>query len=143
MAAPVRQIAKWLGAEPKNEFDLAQIVRKGLPLAIQSVFLSQGMTKDEFHLIVIPQRTFRHRTERLNKGLKEVLTPDESDKALRAARVLTLTERVFANHDKAFSWMRKAKKRFNGETPMEMLQTEAGARLVEQMLIQVDEGMFA
>jgi hypothetical protein len=26
---------------------------------------------------------------------------------------------------------------------MEMLQTEAGARLVEQMLIQLDEGMFA
>jgi hypothetical protein len=24
-----------------------------------------------------------------------------------------------------------------------MLQTEAGARLVEQMLIQLDEGMFA
>jgi hypothetical protein len=39
--------------------------------------------------------------------------------------------------------MRKTKKRFNGETPMEMLQTEAGARLVEQMLIQLDEGMFA
>jgi putative toxin-antitoxin system antitoxin component (TIGR02293 family) len=143
MVAPVRQIAEWLGAKPRNEFDLARIVRKGLPLTIQSVFLSHGMTKEEFYMIVIPHRTFRHRTERLNKGLPEVLTPDESDKALRAARVLSLAEQVFANRDKAFSWMRKAKKRFNGETPMEMLQTEAGARLVEQMLIQVDEGMFA
>ena len=143
MAALMRQIAEWLGEEPKNEFDLAQIVRKGLPLTVQAVFLSHGMTKDEFHLIVIPHRTFRHRTERRNKGIEEVLTPDESDKAVRAARVLALAESVFANRDKAFSWMRKAKKRFNGETPMEMLQTEAGARLVEQMLIQLDEGMFA
>ena len=143
MSAQVRQIAEWLGEEPKNEFELAQIVRKGLPLTVQAAFLSHGMTKEEFHLIVIPHRTFRHRTERRNKGIEEVLTPDESDKAVRAARVLALAERVFANRDKAFSWMRKAKKRFNGETPMEMLQTEAGARLVEQMLIQVDEGMFA
>jgi uncharacterized protein (DUF2384 family) len=39
--------------------------------------------------------------------------------------------------------MRKPKKRFEGDTSMNMLQTEAGARLVEQMLIQLDEGMFA
>ncbi len=143
MAAQVQQIAEWLGEKFGSEFDLAQIVRKGLPLTVQSVLLSHGMTKDEFHLIVIPHRTFRHRTERRNKGIEEVLTPDESDKAVRAARALALAERVFANREKAFSWMRRAKKRFHGETPMEMLQTEAGARLVEQMLIQVDEGMFA
>jgi putative toxin-antitoxin system antitoxin component (TIGR02293 family) len=114
------------------------------PAAYRSVsLLSHSMTKDEFYSIVISHRTFRHRTERRNRGIEEVLTPDESDKAVRAARVLTLAEHVFANRDKAFSWMRQAKKRFNGETPMEMLQTEAGARLVEQMLIQVDEGMFA
>lgn len=143
MGVQVRQIAEWLGADPKSEFDLAQIVRRGLPLETQAIFISHGMTRDEFHLIVIPHRTFRHRTERLNKGLGEVLTPDESDKALRAARVLALAERVFANREKAFSWMRKAKNRFEGESPMQMLQTEAGARLVEQMLIQLDEGMFA
>ena len=143
MAAQVQQIAEWLGEKPRNDFDLAQIVRKGLPLTVQAAFLSHGMTKDEFHLIVIPHRTFRHRTERRNRGIEEVLTPDESDKAVRAARVLALAEGICADRDKAFSWMRKAKKRFQGETPMEMLQTEAGARLVEQMLIQVDEGMFA
>jgi putative toxin-antitoxin system antitoxin component (TIGR02293 family) len=143
MAVPVYRIAEWLGAEPRTDFELAQIVRRGLPLRTQASFLSHGMTKDEFHLIVIPLRTFRHRQERLNKGLDELLSPDESDKAVRAARVMALAERVFANRDKALSWMRKAKKRFEGETPMQMLQTEAGARLVEQMLIQLDEGMFA
>ena len=143
MSAQAKLVGEWLGTESKNEFDLAQIVRRGLPLKTQSSLVSHGMTKDEFHLIVIPLRTFRHRTERLNKGLGEVLTADESDKALRAARVLALAERVFGQRDKALSWMRTAKKRFQGETPMGMLQTEAGARLVEQMLIQIDEGMFA
>ena len=142
MAMQVAEVAEWLGAEPRSELDLTQIVRRGLPLTTQAIFLSHGVTKDEFYSIVIPLRTFRHRTERLNKGRDEVLTADESDKALRAARIFTLAERVFADRDKAFAWLRKSKKRFGGETPMQMLQTEAGARMVEQALIQVDEGMF-
>jgi len=139
----VRKISEWLGEKPMTEFEMAQVVRRGLPLTTQTTFLEHGLTKDEFHSIVIPLRTFRHRKERLNRGLKEVLTPDESDKAMRAARVLALAEQVFANREKALAWMRKPKKRFEGETPMDLLQTEAGARLVEQMLIQIDEGMFA
>ncbi len=142
MTAQACRVADWLGTKSKTELGLAQTVRHGLPLNTQAALLSHGLTREEFHLIVIPQRTFRHRTERLNKGLAEVLSSDESDKALRAARVLSLAENVFASRDKALSWMRQSKKRFEGETPMTMLQTEAGARLVEQMLIQIDEGMF-
>lgn len=143
MGALVSTIAEWLGTKPASEYELAQIVRRGLPLETQEVLLSHGMTREEFYSIIIPHRTFRHRTERRNKGLQEVLTPDESDKALRAARVLATAERVFANRGKALSWMRQPKKRFGGQAPMQMLQSEAGGRLVEQMLIQVDEGMFA
>lgn len=143
MAAHVQHIAEWLGETPKSDLDLARIVRRGLPLTVQSAFLSHGVTRDEFHQIVIPHRTYRHRIERRNKGIEEHLTPDESDKAVRAARILALAERVFAHRDKALSWMRIAKKRFDGQSPMEMLQTEAGAGLVEQMLLQIDEGMLA
>jgi hypothetical protein len=35
MAASAQQIAEWLGAKPRNDFDLAQIVRRGLPLVCQ------------------------------------------------------------------------------------------------------------
>jgi uncharacterized protein (DUF2384 family) len=43
----------------------------------------------------------------------------------------------------ALDWLRTAKRRFEGRTPIQMLSTEAGGRLVEQMLIQIDQGMFA
>ena len=138
-----QKVSEWLGEKPMSEFDLARVVLRGLPLTTQAIFLRHGITKDEFHRIVIPLRTYRHRKERLNRGENEMLTPDESDKAVRAARVLALAERVFANRNKALSWMRKPKKRFDGETPMDMLRTEAGGRLVEERLIQVDEGIFA
>ena len=143
MATAAQEIAGWLGTKSESEYDLAQSVRHGLSLELQGAFLAQGLTREEFHRIVIPQRTFRHRTERRNKGLQEVLSPEESDKAVRAARVLALAERVFAARDKALSWMRQPKKRFHGDTPMTMLETETGARLVEQMLLQIDDGMFA
>ncbi len=136
-------IIDWLGAESANDYELIQNVRHGLALETQNSLLAHGMTRDEFHRIVIPQRTFRHRTERRNRGLQEVLSPEESDRAVRAARTLVLAERVFAEREKAFSWMRQPKKRFHGDTPMTMLETETGARLVEQMLVQVDDGMFA
>ncbi len=136
-------VIDWLGAESANDYELAQSVRHGLALETQNSLLAHGLTRDEFFRIVIPQRTFRHRTERRNRGLQEVLSPEESDKAVRAARILSLAERVFAEREKALSWMRQPKKRFHGDTPMTMLETETGARLVEQMLIQVDDGMFA
>ncbi|MBV9033783.1 MAG: DUF2384 domain-containing protein [Acidobacteriaceae bacterium] len=138
MAAWLQNIGDWLGQSVRTELELAQAVRRRLPTEVITAFLTHGLTKDEFHEIVIPLRTFKHRRTRV-----ESLSIDESDKALRAARVLARAEGVFSNREKALSWMRKPKKRFGGETPMQMLQTEAGARLIEQMLIQIDEGMFA
>jgi hypothetical protein len=59
MLAQVQTIAEWLGTDQLTEFELVQTVRQGLPLKTQAVFLSQGMTKDELRLIVIPKRTYR------------------------------------------------------------------------------------
>ena len=41
------------------------------------------------------------------------------------------------------SWMRAPKRRFESQSPLEMMRSEAGSRLVEEMLIQIEEGMFA
>jgi putative toxin-antitoxin system antitoxin component (TIGR02293 family) len=138
MPTVTQEIGDWVGEQVDDELDLPKAVHRGLPLSVLSRFLSHGLTNEEFHNIVIPARTFKHR-----KAKVMPLSMEESDKALRAARVLAFAERTFGNREKALSWMRKPKKRFEGESPMAMLKTEAGARLVEEMLLQVDEGMFA
>ncbi len=143
MAGMPESIGGYLGEEFSSDMELARIVRRGLPLGVQAALLSHGLTREEFHAIVISPRTLKHRRARAAKGAGRHLSSDESDKALRAARILALAERVFSSREKAFSWMRKPKIRFDGETPMQMLASEAGARLVEQMLLQVDEGMAA
>ena len=138
MSTMTHDIGDWLGEEIDSEIELAKAVNEGLPLSVFATFLKHGLTNEEFHKIVIPARTFKHRKAKVMS-----LSVDESDKALRAARVLAYAEKTFGSREKALSWMRKPKKRFEGEAPMQMLRTEAGARLVEEMLIQVDEGMFA
>ena len=136
--ASVENVAAWLGEKVRTDYDLARVVRRGLKLTVLNAFAARGVTKEEFHNIVIPARTYKHRKEN-----HQSLSVDESDKAVRSARVLAQAEQAFGNSGKALAWLRKPKARFEGETPMHMLETEAGARLVEEMLIQIDEGMFA
>jgi putative toxin-antitoxin system antitoxin component (TIGR02293 family) len=71
------------------------------------------------------------------------LTIDESDRAVRLARVVAQTESVFGNKDKALAWLRQPMKRFEGNTPIEMLASDVGSRMVEEALVQIDEGFFA
>jgi putative toxin-antitoxin system antitoxin component (TIGR02293 family) len=96
------------------------------------------MSYEEIYSFIIPRRTLVHR-----KGRRESLTHDESDRAVRMARITSLAEEVFGDDAKAGRWLRKAKSRFAGRSPLEMLRTEAGARLVEEMVLQLDYGFAA
>ena len=68
---------------------------------------------------------------------------DESDRLARVARIFELGVRVFGNPDKARRWLSKPKARFEEHSPIAMMRTELGGRQVEEMLYQIDEGMFA
>lgn len=71
------------------------------------------------------------------------LSKEESDKAVRVASVTAMAEQVFGGSERAWRWLRKTRRRFDGKTPIDMLATEAGSRLVEEMIAQIDDGMAA
>jgi putative toxin-antitoxin system antitoxin component (TIGR02293 family) len=134
-----RRIGVKLGVTPlRSDHDLARLVHARLPLASIEALSRHGMSDEEIYSFIIPRRTLVHRKTR-----RESLTHDESDRAVRMARVTSLAEEVFGDDAKASRWLRKAKSRFDGRSPMEMLRTEAGARLVEEMLLQLDYGFVA
>jgi|EndMetStandDraft_8_1072994.scaffolds.fasta_scaffold82292_3 putative toxin-antitoxin system antitoxin component (TIGR02293 family) len=93
---------------------------------------------DEIHALVVPKRTL---ARRLSDG--EPLTVEETDKAVRLARVDRLAANVFGDVAKAHRWLRKPKKALRGETPLAYLATEAGARVVEDMLHRINHGILA
>jgi putative toxin-antitoxin system antitoxin component (TIGR02293 family) len=134
----LQYIGHWLGVQPESELQLASLAETGLPTNVVRIMYDRGLSHSEVDSLVIPQRTLKHRRSR-----KENLSRDESDRAIRAARVLGLAERVLGSEDKALRWMREPKRRFEGRSPLQMCVTGAGSQLVEEMLVQIDEGMFA
>jgi putative toxin-antitoxin system antitoxin component (TIGR02293 family) len=97
-----------------------------------------GFAETELFELVLPRRTLAHRRAR-----GEPLTADESDRAVRLARVAALTEQVFGDVERARRWLRRPARRFGSRSPLQVMATEAGARLVEELLYQIDEGYFA
>lgn len=93
---------------------------------------------DEIFALIVPKRTL---ARRLSDG--EPLTVEETDKAVRLARVDRLAANVFGDVAKVHRWLRKPKRLLRGETPLAYLATEAGARVVEEMLHQIDHGILA
>lgn len=103
-----------------------------------SALAGLGYSQDEIYMLVVPKRTLARRTAN-----KEHLSVEETDKALRLDRIARHAARVFGNPDKANRWLRKPKHQLDGATPLSYLASEAGARVVEEMLTRVDYGMYA
>jgi putative toxin-antitoxin system antitoxin component (TIGR02293 family) len=110
--------------------------------------LATGLDRAEIHAIVLPARTLQHRRSR-----KEDLTIEESDRVFRLLRVLTAAEQVMGSRSRALAWLRRPNPRLDPATrgdlfapgsrsPMQLLNTETGARIVEELLLQIDEGIY-
>jgi putative toxin-antitoxin system antitoxin component (TIGR02293 family) len=127
-----------IGITPKSDFDLTRLVEKGLPTEKLSLLAQQGLTATEISQIVIPARTLKHR-----KARREALSHEETDRFIRLARLLTLADQVFGEHRKAMLWFRTPDDRVNNRTPLSLLTSDAGGRLVESLLWQIDEGVYA
>jgi putative toxin-antitoxin system antitoxin component (TIGR02293 family) len=97
-----------------------------------------GYSEKELSRYVVPKRTLARR-----RSENELLTVEETDKALRLGRIAVLAERIFGDPAKAQRWMRKPKRSLSGETPLAYLASEHGARVVEEMLRRIEYGIFA
>jgi putative toxin-antitoxin system antitoxin component (TIGR02293 family) len=138
MNAANAQIGEWLGVQtPATETEILRIVEGKLAPAVIKRLISLGLERSDIDAIIIPQRTLQHRRSR-----REKLTVEESDRVLRAIRVLSLAESVYGTRERALAWLRKPHARLDGRAPLSLLKTDTGSRIVEELLVQIDEGMF-
>jgi len=135
----LKRIQEILGVQRlRTDQDLMKLVEERLSSRAIDALRQSGLTDDEVYSLVIPRRTLTHRRAR-----REALSRDESDRAVRVARVVALCEEVFGERERGWRWLRDAKRQFQGRAPLDLLATEAGARLVEELLYRIDEGMAA
>jgi putative toxin-antitoxin system antitoxin component (TIGR02293 family) len=127
-----------LGAQVSSEADLARMVNRGLGLRVLDHVARAGFSKQEIENFIIPARTLRHR-----KANRETLTIEESDRLVRIARIQALAEDVFGDVEKANRWLRERLGILDGKSPLELARTEAGGRVIEQLLAKIDWGAAA
>lgn len=138
MNAANTQIGDWLGVQaPVSEAEILRIVERRLTPAVIKRLISLGLERGEIDAVIIPQRTLQHRRSR-----REKLTVDESDRVLRAIRVLSLAEAIYGSRERALAWLRKPNPRLDDRVPLSLLKTDTGSRMVEELLVQIDEGIF-
>jgi putative toxin-antitoxin system antitoxin component (TIGR02293 family) len=123
----------------ENDFDLIEAIEGGLPIAaFESVIRDGTFSAGELHELVLPRRTFTHRKQ---KG--QGLTADESDRLTRAVRLAGRAEEAIGDPEKAARWLRKPNRALLGKRPLDLLESDVGARMVEQVLGRIEHGLGA
>jgi putative toxin-antitoxin system antitoxin component (TIGR02293 family) len=132
------QIGEWLGVPaPSTNAKVFALVEGRLDASVMDRLLHLGFERKEMDAIIIPTRTLQHRRSRGEK-----LTVEESDRVLGLLQILALTEEVYGGRERALAWLRRAHPRLGDRVPLLLLNTNAGSHMVEELLIQIDEGMF-
>jgi len=67
---------------------------------------------------------------------------NESDRIARLARIFGRAVELFGSEESAQEWLKSPAHAMSGETPIEFCDTEVGARMVEDLLGQIDHGVF-
>jgi len=125
-----------LGRILADETELRSAIREGLPQrVVGSVMDSAGLTlKDLSRSLNLSPRSLQRR------GRQGRLAPHESDRVYRLARTVALARHYIGDKDSAARWLKRPNRALGGSTPLELLDTEAGARAVENLLGRIAYG---
>lgn len=122
-----------------NVAELREAVRKGLPFsAFEAVSKHLEISPQHITTVLgIPPRTVARR-----KAARH-LTPQESDRLYRLARAISQAVDVLGTIDKARVWLKTPNRALGGEMPLDLLDTDIGARQVEEVLLRLNYGIFS
>jgi putative toxin-antitoxin system antitoxin component (TIGR02293 family) len=131
---------KVLGRAVEKPDDLAELVREGLPagsVRLLAERLEMGSTALSRKL-GIPQRTL---TRRMSHRAR--LTAAESDRTVRLARVYASAVEMIGEEHKAVEWLQMENRALGGGRPLDKLDTDVGAREVEDLLGRIAYGVYS
>lgn len=128
-----------LGRDIRSDFDLDDAIRSGLPVeAVECVVNAGTLRAPELHALVVPRRTLAHR-----KRLHGRLSAEQSDRLIRVVRIVGRAEEAIGDVNKAKRWLRKPNRALRGKRPLDLLASDVGARVVEQVLGRIEHGLGA
>ena len=135
MSASVEHLISTL-KDPKKEIIL---VRSGLKTTVIESFLDQqGLAiKDVLLRLSIPSSTYFTK-----KKAHKTLDAYSSEKFIRLISVMEMASKILGKSE-AKNWIYRKIPSLGNEVPLNLLDTEAGHRLVTQALLQIKYGMYS
>ena len=115
-------------------------IRNGLPLASIQRLQQRLQIKQEdtiLKLLGLSVRTYQRR-----KKEHKPLDPIASDRLYRLAKITARATEVLLDEDTAVDWL-KSPNRALAAKPIELLDTEAGADMVERVLTRIEYGVYS
>jgi putative toxin-antitoxin system antitoxin component (TIGR02293 family) len=137
---PVEDVAKMLGIEEgvASITDLRRLIGRGLSKrALGHVVNYVSQNPEEAASLrdrLVPPATFKRRT---------TLKPEEGAKVERMARIAALAQDAFGSPEDAREFLHARHPELGGDRPLDVAQTELGARQVEELLWRMEYGLPA
>ncbi len=140
MPVDAQRVAEILGGrklllrEVATARDLRDVVEAGLPIGaldrtVERVFGRTGEAEG-FKYRIVPRTTLNRR----RGDPRARLSPEESERTERLARITALAEYVFEDGERAREFLTSAQPNLGGERPVDLVRSDLGTREVEDLL---------
>jgi putative toxin-antitoxin system antitoxin component (TIGR02293 family) len=123
----------------RSDAELREAILRGLPYrSFEALAAAFHIAKqDLLALLRVPPRTLarRKRARRFEA--------DESDRLFRIGRIAVQAEAVLGDREKAAAWLQEPNRALGGRIPLRQLDTDPGARQVEDLLLRIAHGVYS
>lgn len=125
-----------LGLRVANEDDMNRAIRTGFPHRVVEAFTrSSGLSlSDVAEALDLSLRSLQRRKQ------EGRLARYESDRIYRLARIVALAVRFLGDHERGLAWLERPNPVLGGARPLSLIDTELGARQVENTLGRIAYG---
>ena len=130
----------WLEINEPSPLKIISEITAGLPFSrFESLQAIIGLPANQLAATInLPASTLAR------KKKTGQLTPDQSERLIRLARIMELAIHLFeGDADAARRWLKAPREALGGNTPLQMVATEIGAREVENLIDRLQEGVFS
>ena len=114
-------------------------IRRGLPASMfDQIAATLGLSTS----VLAAKLGIARRTLVRKHGTGAPLSSEASEKVLRVARICNLARALFATDEAISQWLFKADSALGNAAPIDLLDTELGAREVEALVRSLSHGQF-
>ncbi|HEY6765997.1 MAG TPA: antitoxin Xre/MbcA/ParS toxin-binding domain-containing protein [Candidatus Sulfotelmatobacter sp.] len=125
-----------LGRVFATDRDLREAIREGFPpMVVEALLHASGLTLKELaDSLDLSTRSLQRR----RSGGR--LARFESDRLYRLARIVALAHQSLGDRGRAMRWLKRSNRALGGSSPLASVDTELGARQVENILGRIAFG---